>query len=67
MKGGKRPITGNNIQIGCHACVIGGVHIGNNVAIGAGAVVVKDLPDIAVLVGNPAKIIKLKNEDSCTV
>ena len=57
-KDGKRPIIGNNVKIGCNVCVIGGVHIGNNVVIGAGSVVVKDVPDNAVVAGNPAKIIK---------
>ena len=60
-KDGKRPVIGDNVTIGCHACVIGGVHIGNNVTIGAGAVVVKDVPDNAIVVGNPAKIIKYKS------
>ena len=57
-KDGKRPVIGNNVTIGCHTCIIGGVHIGNNVTIGAGSVVVKDIPDNAVVVGNPAIIIK---------
>ena len=57
-KDGKRPIIGDNVTIGCHACVIGGVKIGNNVIIGAGSVVVKDVPDNCVVAGNPAKIIK---------
>ena len=59
-KNGKRPIIGDNVTIGCHACVIGGVHIGNNVEIGAGCIVVKDIPDNAVVVGNPARIIRYK-------
>ena len=59
-KDGKRPVIGDNVTIGCHACVIGGVHIGNNVTIGAGAVVVKDVPDNAIVVGNPARIIKYR-------
>ena len=62
-KDGKRPIIGNNVTFGCHACVIGGVKIGNNVIIGAGSVVVKDVPDNCVVAGNPAKIIK--HLDSC--
>ena len=37
-KDDKRPVIGNNVTIGCHACIIGGVHIGNNVTIGAGAI-----------------------------
>ena len=57
-KDDKRPVIGDNVTIGCHACIIGGVHIGNNVTIGAGAVVVKDVPDNAIVVGNPAKIIR---------
>ena len=55
-KDGTRPVIGDNVTIGCHACIIGGVHIGNNVTIGA--VVVKDVPDNCVVAGNPAKVIK---------
>lgn len=61
-KDGKRPVIGNNVTVGCHACIIGGVHIGNNVTIGAGSVVVKDVPDNAVVAGNPVRIIRYKNE-----
>lgn len=60
----KRPIIGDNVSIGCHACIIGGVRIGNNVTIGAGTVVVKDIPDNAIVVGNPARIIKYKDENT---
>lgn len=42
------------------AIVIGKIMIGNNVIIGAGAVVTKDIPDDCVVVGNPARIIKEK-------
>lgn len=38
--------------------IIGGVTIGNNVVIGAGSVVVKDIPDNCVAVGNPCRVIK---------
>lgn len=51
------PVVGNNVYIGPGAKIIGPVHIGNNVAIGANAVVTKDLPDGAVAVGVPAKVI----------
>ena len=40
---------------------MGPVTIGNNVTIAAGAVVVKDVPDNAIVGGNPAKIISYKN------
>jgi len=51
------PIIGDNVFIGPGAKVFGKITIGNNVAIGANAVVTKDLPDNAVAVGIPAKII----------
>lgn len=40
--------------------IIVNVHIVNNVTIGAGSVVVKNLPDNCVAVGNPAKVVKMK-------
>ena len=57
-KGDKRPVIGDNVSLGCNVTIIGGVHIGNNVTIGAGSVVVKDVPDNCVVAGNPAKIIR---------
>ena len=53
-----RPIIGNNVNIGANVVNIGNIKIGNNVVIGAGSVVVKDIPDNCVVAGNPAKIIK---------
>ena len=61
--GGGRPVIGNNVSIGCHVCIIGPVRIGNNVIVGAGSVVIKDVPDNCVVAGNPAKIIKIKIVD----
>jgi serine O-acetyltransferase len=51
------PTVGNGVYIGPGAKIIGKVIIGNNVAIGAGSVVTKDVPDNACVVGVPAKII----------
>ena len=45
-----------DIQIGCGAVIIGNVTIGNNVYIGANAVVLRDVPDNSIAVGVPAKI-----------
>lgn len=53
-----RPTIGNNVSLGANVTIIGPVHIGNNVIIGAGSVVVKDISDNSVAVGNPAKVIK---------
>ena len=45
-------------HIGINSCVIQGVTIGKWVTVGAGAVIVKDIPDYAVVVGNPGRVIK---------
>ena len=52
-------VIGENVWIGAHATVIPGVTIGNNAVIAAGAVVTKDVPENAVVGGNPARIIKM--------
>jgi acetyltransferase-like isoleucine patch superfamily enzyme len=46
--------------IGISAIIIQGIKIGKNVTIGAGSVVIKDIPDNAVVVGNPGKVIENK-------
>lgn len=51
------PTLGNNIYIGPGAKIIGAITIGNNVAIGTNSVVTKNIPDNAVVVGVPGKII----------
>ena len=56
----KRPILGDNVEVWCGANVIGGVHVGNNVTIGAQALVIKDVEDNVVVGGVPAKVIKRK-------
>ena len=59
------PYIGNNVEIKAGAKVIGDVHIGDDVVIGANAVVVKDVPPHSIVVGVPAKIIKRRDsEDS---
>ena len=49
------------MTLGVNVTIIGGVIIGNNVTIGAGSVVVKDIPDNCVAVGNPCRVIKSIN------
>lgn len=51
-------IIGDNVWIGGSTTILPGVTIGNNVVIGAGSVVTKDIPDNAVAVGNPARVIR---------
>lgn len=50
-------IIGDNCFIGCSAKILGGIHIGDNVKIGANAVVIKDVPDNCTVVGVLGKII----------
>jgi sugar O-acyltransferase (sialic acid O-acetyltransferase NeuD family) len=50
--------VGEGTHIGVGACVVQGIKIGKWATIGAGAVIIKDVPDYAVVVGNPGRIIK---------
>ena len=54
-----RIIVGDNVTFGCGVTVLAPCKIGNNVYVGAGAVVNKDIPDNCVIAGVPAKIIKV--------
>lgn len=51
------PTIGNNVYIGPGAKLFGKIRVGDNVAIGANCVVTKDIPDNAVVVGVPGKVI----------
>lgn len=55
-KGMGPPIIGDNCYIGSGACILGDIKIGNNVTIGANAVVMCDVPDYHVAVGIPAVV-----------
>ena len=55
---GKEIKIGNDVWLGANVTVLSGVTIGNNVIIGAGAVVTKDIPDNSLAVGVPARIIR---------
>ncbi len=58
-----KPIKiGNNVWFGGSVTVLAGVTIGNNSVIGAGSVVVRDVPSNSVAVGNPCRVIK-KNDN----
>lgn len=51
---------GHNTWLGMNVTVLKGCSIGSNVVVGANSVVTKDIPDNAVAVGNPAKVIKIR-------
>ncbi|UVK41668.1 CatB-related O-acetyltransferase [Mesorhizobium sp. AR10] len=51
---------GNDVWIGSRAIILPGVDIGHGAVIGAGAVVARDVPPYAVVVGNPARIVRYR-------
>lgn len=57
----KPVIIGDDVWIGGGVIILPGVKIGNNVVIGAGSVVTKDIPDNKIAYGNPCRIIKDNN------
>ena len=59
--GGGVPTVGCNCFIGTGAFLHGPIHVGDNVKIGANAVVLTDIPENSTAVGVPAKIIKRKD------
>jgi serine acetyltransferase len=48
-------VVGNDVSLGINACVLGPAKVGNRISIGAGAIVVTDLPDDCVAKGVPAR------------
>lgn len=56
-------IIGNDVWIGIGAIIKRGVKIGNGAIIAAGSIVVKDVPDYAIVGGNPAKIIRYRTTE----
>ena len=57
------PRIGDSVDIGAHACILGGVTIGHGAVIGAGAVVLIDVPPNGVAVGVPAKVVKVHSSE----
>ena len=60
----RHPTIGHDVVIGSGAQIIGPVKVGNNSRIAANAVVVKDVPENATMVGIPAQAVKLENKGS---
>jgi colanic acid biosynthesis acetyltransferase WcaB len=52
------PVIGDRVDVGSNVVILGGVSIGDDAVIGAGSVVVKDVPAGSVVVGNPARGIR---------
>ena len=54
---------GRYVWIGTRAIILPGVSIGDGAVVGAGAVVSKDVPSCAVVVGNPARVVRFRDRD----
>lgn len=59
----QKTLVNSNASIGANSTIMGGLVLGANSMVGAGSVVIKDVPDRALVVGNPAKIIGWLNQD----
>lgn len=63
--GPQKPVTiGDDVWIGGRVTILPGVRIGNGSIIGAGAVVTKNVPNYAIVAGNPARIKKYRDGKS---
>jgi len=54
-------MVGNDVWIGINSIILPDIKIGDGVTIAAGSVVTKDVPEYAIVAGNPAKIIRMKH------
>jgi acetyltransferase-like isoleucine patch superfamily enzyme len=61
-EGNQETLIGHDVWIGTNAIVMAGISVGNGAIIGAGAIVTKDVPAYAIVVGVPARIVKYRFE-----
>ena len=61
-RGKRHPTLGNHVVVGAGAKVLGGIVIGDNVKIGANAVVLRSVPPNSTVVGNPGRVVKCEGE-----
>lgn len=62
-KDGGAPVLGDWVYVGANSVVLGGVKIGNNAFVGALSLVNKDVPDNAIVIGIPAKVLKIRTKE----
>jgi serine O-acetyltransferase len=61
------PVIGNRVDVGAGAKILGAIHIGDDVAIGANAVVLHDVPPNSIAVGIPARVLPRKDRQQAGV
>ncbi len=61
-RGKRHPTLGKHVVVGAGAKVLGGISIGDNVKIGANAVVLRSVPPNSTVVGNPGRVVRLEGE-----
>lgn len=63
--GKRHPTLASNVVVGTGAKILGNIQIGNHVRIGAGSVVLQDVPDFCTVVGVPGRIVRRSSERVC--
>lgn len=53
-------VIGDDVWIGAHATIMPGIHVGTGAVVGAGCVVTKDVPERAIVVGIPARVVRFR-------
>ncbi len=66
-KGKRHPTIGHNVTIGTGAIILGSFKIGDNCKIGAGSVVLREVPPNCTVVGNPGRIVRMHGEKGETL
>ena len=61
-KGKRHPTLGNNVVVGAGAKILGSIHVGNDVQVGANAVVIRNVPDDSTVVGIPGRVAKRRGK-----
>lgn len=61
-KGKRHPTLGDNVVVATGAKILGNIKIGNNVKIGAGSVVIRDVPSDSTVVGIPGRVVRHKGK-----
>ncbi len=64
MRRARPVVLGHDVWVGHGAIILAGVRVGDGAAIGAGAVVTKDVPPFAVVAGNPARILRFRCDEA---